>query len=303
MTPAVPGNPSPLDFLLLAILACAWGSAFGFIKIAVETIPPFTLVALRVMLAALVLTAVARMRGHRLPSDWRTWGLMLIIGFLGSGMPFVLVSWGETRIDSALAAIVISATPLFTVLLAHIFVQSDRLNAAKLIGVALGFGGVVLLVGPDALAGVGGEVLGQLAVIGAAFCYALANIYASRAAHLPVSVSSAASLYGAALWILPLSLVIDQPWTLAPSMESLGAALWLAFVCSALGTVVFFRLIRSTSPSFVSLNNYIIPALGVVFGAVMLNETISARAILALGLILSGIAAATLIGRRWHKRA
>lgn len=294
-------RPGATDFLILLVLACAWGSAFAFIKIAVETIPPFTLVASRVILGALVLAIIARLKGRRLPRDPKVWRLMLVIGLFGSGLPFVLVSWGETRIDSALAAIVISATPLFTVILAHYFADGDRMSAGKITGIALGFAGVVLLVGPDALGGVGGELLGQLAVIGAAFCYALTNIFAARAAHLPLTVSATCSLMGAAFWILPLSLVIDRPWTLSPSGDSVLAALWLALISSALGTMLFFRLLRTTSPSFVSLNNYIIPALGVLFGAVMLSEEVSLRSMIALGLILSGIAAATLLAGRRKK--
>lgn len=299
MTGSTAGRPRALDFAILLVLACAWGSAFVFIKIAVDTIPPFTLVASRVVLGALVLTAVAYMKGHRLPRDMAVWRLLLVIGFFGSGLPFVLVSWGETRIDSALAAIVVSATPLFTVILAHFFAAADKMTGAKVAGVALGFIGVVLLVGPDALQGLGGELLGQLAVVGAAFCYALTNIIAARAADLPLTISAAGSLIGAAVWIVPLSLVIDKPWALEPSTDSVLAALWLALVSSTLGTMLFFRLLRTTSPSFVSLNNYIIPALGVLFGAAMLSEEISVRAIIALGFILSGIAVATLLaGRR-----
>ncbi len=283
-----------LDLALLFFLGAAWGSSFMFIKLALVSVPPVTLAAVRVAGAALVLVAVVRLQGHALPPIGQRWSIFLLVGLTGNVIPFALIGWGETHIDSALAAILMASVPLFTVTLAHFFAENDRLSAAKVAGLALGFAGVAILIGPDALAGAGSTVLGALAIVVAASSYALTNVAAHRIRGMPPAVSGACTLCCAALWAVPASFLLEQPGAVSLNGTSVLAVLSLTLISTASGNLVFFWLMSRTGPSFVSFNNYLIPGMGVVFGTVFLHEEIGLRSIAALALILLGVAAITL---------
>ncbi len=276
------------DLALLVLLATMWGSAFVFIKLGVATVPPFTLAAARIMLALVLMLAYLRLRRLRLPRG-RVWLVFALLGLVGNVAPFVLISWGEIIIDSALAAILMAVGPLFTVLLAHAFTGDERLTSLKLLGVLIGLSGVVVLIGADALAGLGDNVAAQLAVTAGAFGFAGANVLARRLPEMPPAVAGAATLVAAAVLAVPLSLLVEQPWNLAPSAASLGAIAVLAVWSTALAYLVFFRLVASGGATFVSLNNYLIPLVGLAWGALALGEGIGGRQIAALGLVLLGI--------------
>ncbi|MDJ0950024.1 MAG: EamA family transporter [Alphaproteobacteria bacterium] len=283
---------------MLFFLGSAWGSSFMFIKIGIGSIPPVTLAAARVLIGAALLAAIARAQGRHFPPIGRVWLLFLLIGLTGNALPFALIGVGETLIDSALAAVLIATVPLFTMCLAHFFAADDRLSAGKILGLVLGFSGVVLLIGPDALAGAQADVLGAAAIVGAALGYAVTNIAAQQARRLPAVVAGACTLACAALWAVPASLLLERPWTVSPGTDALLALLALTLVSTAAGNLVFFRLIARTGPSFVSFNNYLIPGMGVIFGTLFLGEEIGLRTLGALALILLGIAAATDAGPR-----
>jgi len=280
----------PLHVVFLFFLGLAWGSSFLFTEIGIRTIPPATLAAARITGAALVLGLIAVGRGARPPRELRFWLYFLLAGMNGNAVPFILIGWGQVRIDSSLAAILLATTPLFTLLLAHFFIHDDRLSGRKTVGVALGFVGVVLLVGAGALATIGAAVWGQLAIVGAALSFAVTYLWARHLRALPPTISSAAALASAALWAVPASLIVDRPWTLTPSAESLLAAAALALFSTAAANVVFFWLVSQTRASFVSLTNYIIPAVGVMWGVTLLGETITWQALIALAVIMAGLA-------------
>ena len=186
--------PNLGDYLLLAALALMWGSAFLLIKIAVATVPPFSIVAGRLVLGMVFTLVYILLIGDRLPTAARDWGVFAIIALLGNVIPFALIGWGELRIDSALAAIMIATVPLFTSVLAHYFTDDEPLSVKRFAGVLVGLVGVVMLVGWDALAGIGATVLSQLAIIVAAFSYACTNIVARRAVTGSTGSASAAAL-------------------------------------------------------------------------------------------------------------
>ena len=285
---AAPGTPR--DILLLVLLGSAWGGSFVLIKLSVATVPPLTMTAFRLLVAALILGAVARAFGHRFPTDWRSWGFYLLFALFGTVVPFSLIAFGETHIDSALAAILIASVPLATHVLAHFFVAGERLIAITAIGIAVGFAGVVVLVGPKALAGLGSGTIGQLAVLAAALSYATSSILASRMRHLPPMVNGAATLVAASVWALPASLIVDRPWTLDPSLTSMLALLMLTLVSTAAAHMIYFLLITSAGPSFLSMTNYLVPLMGVFWGWLFLAERLGWEALAALVLILAGIA-------------
>lgn len=295
---AISSSGTYRHLLLLILLAALWSSSFAAIKIGVGTIPPLTLAAGRIAVAAAVLYALIAVRGQRLPRSARLWALFFLIGVTGNALPFTLIAWGEERIDSGLAAILMAVMPPATVLLTHVFTRDERLTAPKLIGVAMGFAGVVLLIGPEVLRGLGGQAGRQLAVAGGAVCYAVTFTIARFVPPSPPAVRSAAVMICASVQIIPLALLVDQPWALSPSPGSMAALVYLGLLPTALATIIFFQLISARGATFVALNNYMIPVLGVIWGAAFLGERISLQALGALALILIGIGVTSLRRRR-----
>lgn len=284
----------PIDYLLLLTLSAIWGLSFLLIKVAVETIPPMTLTAGRLWVAAFGLLLFLWATGRRLPRDPAIWRDFMVLAVVGSVVPFFLINWGEVTIDSGLAAILLATMPLATLFLAHAFTRDDRLSPMKCAGIVVGFTGVVVLVGPGVLAGLGREVAAQLAVVGAACSYAVATVYArcSRLSKLPPAVSSAGMLLCAALLSLPLALAIDRPWTLDPSGGSLLALVVLAVLCTSIASVMFFRLLATTRATFTALLNHLLPIFAVTWGAIFLSEPLRPDTLAALALILLGLALA-----------
>ncbi|MGH6946439.1 MAG: DMT family transporter [Kiloniellales bacterium] len=282
----------PLDWLLLTFLASIWGASFLFIKIAVVDVTPMTLVALRLAIAAVVMALVARALGARLPSDLATWRQFAVIAFVGNLIPFWLITWGEQEIDSGLAAILMATMPLATVLLAHFFTPDDRLTPTKLAGMLLGFSGILILVGWEALTGLGSQALAQLATAFAATCYAVSSVFV-RASGLsrisPLATSTGVLLVSAAL-ALPLAFLLENPLDLRPSGQSMLAIAALAILSTALAYQILFRLLARNGATFMALNNYLVPLFGVMWGALVLAERPEPRALGALLLIFAGIA-------------
>jgi len=282
--------PTAGDYLLLAALALMWGAAFLLIKIAVATVPPFTIVVGRLVIATILMMAYLVFLDDQLPLTLETWTWFALMGLFGNVIPFALIGWGEIRIDSGLAAILVATVPLFTAVLAHFFTDDEPLSLRRLGGTCLGLVGVVVLMGWEALSGLGATILSQLAIIGAAFSYALTNIIARRVTTGSTASASAATLVCATVWAMPASMVVDRPWNLALSLESPAAIATLALLSTTLAYIVYFRLIRSVGATFVSFVNYLIPPIGVGLGIMIAGEIPSLQSLLALLIILAGIA-------------
>jgi drug/metabolite transporter (DMT)-like permease len=281
---------SPRNFLILLMLSLIWGASFLFIKVAVATIPPFSVAFGRTALAAVLLYVVMRSRGLKMPKWGSVWGTFLLMGLFNGAVPYTLITWAEIHIDSGLAAILNALMPLFTVLLAHLFTGDERLNWMKVVGIALGFLGVVALIGPAALKGLGRHVLAQLAVMAAALCYAVAIIYGRRLKEIAPLVSATGQLFCAAFLTLPMILVFDAPWALSPSFISVAALTCLSLLGTALAYLLYYYLLPRIGSTNLSLVTYLIPITGVFWGALLLGERLHWSAFLALGLILASIA-------------
>ncbi len=281
-------NRNILGILLLASL---WGPSFLFIKVAVHEIPPLTMAAARVTIAALILLVVLRLRKRVLPKGRHIWLKFTIAGLFGNAMPFVLFNWGELYIDSALAAILNGTTPLFTLVIAHFFTDDDRLSTRKIIGAIIGFGGLLVLVAPSLFGGVEATTLGLLAVLLAAFCYGV-NIVFTRTylRGLPGLVAPAAQLSMASVLLIPLSLLVDQPYQLAfPSLPAVSSLFALAIIGTGLAFIVYYRLLETTPASSMAMVTYLIPVFGIFLGVVVLNETLNWNAYVGCSLILIGV--------------
>jgi drug/metabolite transporter (DMT)-like permease len=291
-------QPGFRDYLLLVALGAVWGSSFVLIKLALATIPPLTIATGRVTIGALALIVVVAVQRQAWPTTRRAWLLLALLGVLGNVIPFSLINWGETRIDSGLAAILMSTVPLATIVLAPAFVRDEPITAGKVVGVVLGMLGVLVLIGPGALTGSHSEVLGQIAVAAAAVSYALNGLVARQLPQVPVAVMSAGALVCATIVGLPLCLAVDQPWQLAPSFGSLAALLGLGVVNTAGGYLLLFRLTKRTGAGFASFNNFLVPLFGLFGGILLLSERPSPAALLGLVLIFAGLAAV----RMWPRR-
>ncbi|MFQ5436419.1 MAG: DMT family transporter, partial [Anaerolineae bacterium] len=209
----------------LFALAGLWGPSFLFIKVAVEDFPPLTLVFGRLALGAVILWTALRLKKRRLPRSRQVWRHLAVMALVQNAFPFVMFAWGEQHIDSALASILNGMTPMFTILLAHFFVDDDRLNLPKFLGVVFGFGGLVLLVAPAILDGMTSTVWGLMAVVLAATSYGVALVYSRlHLRGLPPLVAPAGQMIAASLYLLPVSLIFERPYTLpTPSLASLGS--------------------------------------------------------------------------------
>jgi drug/metabolite transporter (DMT)-like permease len=296
-------QPTRQDYGLLLALGAVWGSSFLLIKLAVETIPPVTVAAARIAIGALALAVLVAARGRAWPSVRRAWLLLFVMGAIGNAIPFSLINWGETRIDSGLTAILMSSVPLATIMLAPAFVRDEPVTPGKLLGVVLGMGGVAVLIGPGALMGAHGELLGEIAVTAAALCYAVNGLVARQLPPMPVEVIGAGCLLSATLVSLPMSLIAERPWQASPSTLSLAALALLGVLNTAGGYLLLFRLVVRAGAGFASLNNFLVPLIGVMWGVLLLQERPSPLALAGLLLILGGLAAIRLWpGRRMAPR-
>ncbi|HXF67304.1 MAG TPA: DMT family transporter [Burkholderiales bacterium] len=281
------------DWGLLAALVALWGSNFMFVKLGVATVPPATLVASRLAIGAVILVAVVRACGYTFPPLGRAWAPYAALALLGNCLPFWFITWGQQTIDSALAGILMAIMPLATLVMAHLWVAGERMTRNRVAGFVLGFVGVVVLIGPAARSGLTGsplEVLAQLAVLAGALCYAGQSVFARLALRGEVMVASAAIIALAALASAPVALIVDRPWTLAPSAASVYAVIWIGIGPTAIATLAYLRLIGTAGPTFMSLVNYCVPVVALILGVALLGETPGPNAYAGLVLILSGIA-------------
>ncbi|WP_113887755.1 DMT family transporter [Roseiarcus fermentans] len=278
---------------LLALLSALWGGSFLFVGVAVKELPPLTLVALRVGLAAALLWALAPMLGIGPPRSVAAASALLVLGFVNNALPFSLIAWGQTHLPSGLASILNAATPLFTVVAAHFLTSNEKLSGLKLVGALLGFAGVAALVGPNLLAGAGVDLWAELAVLAAALSYALGAIFARRMPGLglkPIDVA-AGQATAAALWLAPCALVWNRPWTLPmPGAATIASVLAIASLSTALAYIVYFRILAGAGATNVQLATLLIPAVSVALGALILGERLAARQFLGYALIAAGLA-------------
>jgi drug/metabolite transporter (DMT)-like permease len=278
---------------MLAALVALWGSNFMFIKLGVAEVPPATLVATRLVIGAVILVAVVRAMGYTFPPVGRAWMPYVVLAIVGNCMPFWFITWGQTSIDSALAGILMAIMPLTTLLLAHFFVTGERMTPTRVLGFLLGFVGIVVLMGPAALAGLGGapiEVLAQLSVLAGALCYAANGVIIRVTLRGDVMVASAAIIAIAAVVSVPVALAVDQPWRLDPGLRAVTILFWIGVGPTAIATLVHLKLIASAGPTFMSLINYCIPVVALLIGVALLGEEPGANAYSGLALILAGIA-------------
>jgi drug/metabolite transporter (DMT)-like permease len=284
-----------MAYLLLLLLGSIWGASYLFIKLGGETVTPVTLVAMRTTIAGLALLLAIVVRRELIPS-WRApfWRWLAVLGILNSVVPYTLITWGEVYISSGLAAIFVGAMPIFTVVFAHWLTHDEKITLPKVLGIAAGFLGVVILFLPDVLQAATANLFGGLAVLGAAASYAFAAIYARRhlkgESHVVVTFGQ---MVMASLILVPGSLLLEHPWTLRPTPLSMAAIATLAIAGTAVAYLMYYYLIRHSGATRTSLVTYISPVIAVVLGAVFLGEQLQWTTLLGLVLITAGVGLVT----------
>ncbi|HEU5102468.1 MAG TPA: EamA family transporter [Roseiflexaceae bacterium] len=275
---------------VLLLLGAVWGASFLFIKIGVQELAPETLVALRLIIASLVLLGVLYTRGLRLPTRGRTWLDFLFLGVIGLIFPYLLITWSEQSIPSGMAAILNATTPLFSVLMAYFWTREERLGGLKLLGVALGFAGVVVAVGVEELDLARADTQAQLAVLVAAACYGISGIYGRRAFRgIPALVPATGQMLMGALLIGPYALAVRGVPSPLPSATALWAVVALAVLGTAMAYILLYWLMERIGATRTSMVTYLLPPFALVYGALFLQERIALNAVLGLGLVIVGI--------------
>ncbi|WP_240200277.1 MULTISPECIES: DMT family transporter [Paracoccus] len=285
---------------MLLVLAFVWGGSFFFNSIALRELPVFTVVVSRVTLAAIILFTILRLRGERMPRDRRVWGAFFAMGLLNNVIPFSLIVWGQQHIASGVASILNASTPLFTVILAHILTNDERMTGGKLAGVLIGFIGVAVMIGVGALNDLGVHVTAQFMCLAGAVSYAFAGIYGRRFRAMGISPLSTATgqVIASSLIMLPVVMVLDRPWTLAaPSPAGIAAVIGVAAISTALAYVLYFRILATAGATNLLLVTFLIPVSAILLGTLFLGEVLLPRHFAGMALIGAGLAASD--GRPW----
>ncbi len=288
--PRIPVVMTGREYGLMGVLAVLWGVSFFFGKVALAELPPFTLVLGRFGIAALALVLAARLGGHRMPRSPRVWAGFFVLGALNSFIPFGLIAWGQVQLTSGLASILNATTPLFTALVAHAW-GDERLTSNRVAGVLVGLAGVCVLIGPGALGHLGAHTLAELAILGAAVSYAFAGTYGRRFRAMPPVVAVAGMMTTAALMALSVALVVDRPWTLEVGARTWGALLGLALLSTALGFVIYFRVLATAGATNVMLVTLLMPIVALLLGSLILGEAVGGTALAGMALIFAGLLA------------
>ena len=275
---------------LLIVLSVLWGGTFFFIEVALVDVTPFTLVFLRVSIAALALYGYLMMRGEKLPRDLKLWGSFLVMGLLNNILPFSLITWGQVHITGSVASILNATTPLFVVLLAHFLTRDEKLTFHKFAGVVVGLAGVILMMQPTLIDGLSLESYGQLAILAAALSYGFAGIWGKRLKATSASVNAFGMLVCSAITMLPLIFIAEQPLSLMPNIQSLSAIFALALLSTAVAYILYFQILAAAGAVNLLLVTFLIPISALLLGVGILGETVHLMVLYGMITIFAGLA-------------
>ena len=281
------------ELALLLLLATLWGASYTFIKLGVASIPPLTFIAARSTIASVVLLGVLHARGVKMPTDITVWRRFLFQACLNSVIPFTLIAWAEQSVDAGLATILNASVPIFAFLLTLGLAHQQSATGRQLFGVISGMIGICLIVGVQALSGIGRQLTAELAIIAATVCYAGAAIFGRSFQGLDPMLPATGSLLCGAMVLIPISLIVDHPWTLVPSSRSILGLMCLAIFSTALAFTIYFRLIQTLGPVGATSQAYLRVPIGVAMSVVFLGENLSLTTLIGLVCVIAGVAAMT----------
>jgi len=280
---------SPVDYGLLVLLGILLGIPYALTKISQTTIPPLTGVAARVLFAAIVLWVVVFTSRTKLSIPVSCIRRLFIQGFISCVIPYTLIAYGQTTVNSALAAILNSTTPLFVCVVSLLWTRYESLTPGRLVGVSAGLSGVVLIAGASSLTGLGQSTLGQAAIILASVSSAAAAIQGRRLNDVAPELAAAGTLTCGAVILVPLCFVVEAPLHSTPSAGSIAALLFNAVVATALRSVIYFRLLRTIGSMGTTSVSYLKPAVGVLIGFTLMGEELTWTATMGMLTILLGV--------------
>ena len=296
------------EWLMLITLSLLWGGSFFFVGVAVAELPPLTIVTLRVGLAAITLWIIVLFMGLSLPKSPNVWVAFLIMGLLNNVIPFSLIVWGQTHIASGLASVLNATTPLFGVIVVGLLLVDERATAMKLVGVAVGFLGVVMMIGIPSLDSVKqGTILAQIAILGAALSYAFASVFGRRfkAMGLKPIIIAAGQVTGSTALLAPVAFYVDGPLALlgpgSPSIMVWASILTLAVFSTALAYILYFKILASSGATNILLVTLLVPVSAIFLGLLFLNETLQWVNLAGMALIAIGLSA--IDGRLWKRKS
>ena len=288
----------PADWGMLIALSVLWGGSFFFVAVAIEDLPPMTTAALRIGLAALALGLLLRIIGLKIPVNPILWRDFLVMGLLNLAIPFTLISWGQTHIGSGLASIINATSPFTTTIVAHLLTHDERVRVSRLVGVGIAFAGVVLIIGIEALHGLGSAFGGEMAVFAAAWSYAFGGVFGRRFFRRDMRqmrvnplVASAGQMAGGTVLLVPVALVAERPWTLqVPSLETWAAIAAVSLLSTALASILYFRLLASAGATNSMLVTLLMPVTAILLGVTVLRERLDPRHFVGITLVAAGLA-------------
>jgi drug/metabolite transporter (DMT)-like permease len=287
------------NWLIFLALGLMWGSSYLFIKLAVDDFGTFTLVALRLGIGAALLWTVLRLVGQKLPRERRIYGHLVVMAIVNIVIPFALITWAEQSVDSSIAAILTSAVPLFAIVIAPLFLHDEPIRVNGIVGLAVGFLGVVVLTSHD-LTTTGSDITGEIALLGAALSYAVGAVYARHTMRgVPPMIPAVVQVTFAMLIAGTIAIVFEHPWDARPDAEAIFSIVWLGLLGSGLAYLAVFRLLASWGATRTTLVAYEIPVVGIVLGFVVLQEPIDGRLLIGTALVVGGV---VLVNSRFGRR-
>jgi drug/metabolite transporter (DMT)-like permease len=283
-------RPTTRDWLLFGCISVFWGSSYLFIKLGIETLSPFTLIACRLFFGAVILAVALRLARVTLPRERSTYGKLVIMALFNIVIPFSLITWGERYIDSAVAAILQATTPLFTIIFASLALSEEALTLNRLVGLIIGFGGVVILLGRALGGGGGDQIVGEVAIALSSLSYAAGNVFVRlRMRGLHPTVPAFFQVGIAFVIVAALAVVFESPVHLPADFQALFSVVWLGVFGSALAYLIYFRLVHVLGPTRLSLTTYVMPIVAIALGLAVRGERLDIRELVGAGVILGGV--------------
>jgi drug/metabolite transporter (DMT)-like permease len=294
------------NYALLLALACCWSSTYPLTKIGLGSIPPISFISARSLIAAFFLLAILRLRGMKVPTDGRAWKLFAFQQTINSTIPFLIITWAQQYVPASSTVVLASTTPIFAFLITWGITRHEPATLLKLMGAILGLAGTAVIIGLDALGGLGQEIFAEIAILLATLSFACATIFGLRLSDYDPMVVAAGSLLFGGLVLLPPAMIVDHPWTLQPTLEALTATIAMGIFSSALGLMLFYMCLTRLGTLTTNAQGYLRIPIGVGLSVLLLGESVPSNLVLGLILVMAGVAAMTIPGRqfgRWLRLA
>jgi drug/metabolite transporter (DMT)-like permease len=289
------------DYLLLLALACCWSSTYPLTKIGLGSIPPITFISARSLTAALFLLIILYFRGIRVPTDIKAWKLFAFQQTINSTIPFLMITWAQQFIPASSTVVLASTTPIFAFIITWAITRHEPATLLKLAGAMLGLAGTAVIIGLDALSGLGHDVFAECLVLLATVSFACATIFGLRLSDYDPTVVAAGSLLFGGTLLLPVSLVVEHPWTLHPTAQSLTATIAMGIFSSGIGLMLFYMCLMRLGTLITNAQGYLRIPIGVALSVVLLGETVPPNLVFGLVLVMAGVAAMTVPGSVYRK--